>query len=77
MLLVEGDEAEMDIARHWRLRGQRYTLTGSICTRCGKRFFAPRPVCDVCSAPMLEDEAYAVRRERRAEPVLAYEVAQR
>ncbi len=40
----------MQIPRHWRLREQRYGLTGSVCTQCGKVYFAPRPVCDVCHA---------------------------
>lgn len=40
----------MEIPRHWRMREQRLALTGSECTTCGKLFFAPRPVCDVCSA---------------------------
>jgi uncharacterized OB-fold protein len=38
----------MEIARHWRLNNQRYTLTGAVCACCGKRFVSPRPVCDVC-----------------------------
>jgi uncharacterized OB-fold protein len=39
----------MEIARHWRLSNQRYKLQGSVCTCCGKTFFGPRVVCDVCS----------------------------
>ncbi len=67
----------MDIARHWRLREQRYSLKGSICTRCGKRFFAPRPLCDACSESFMEGEAFAMRHERRAQLPLTYDVVQR
>ena len=38
----------MEIARYWRMNNQRYTLTGSVCTCCGKRHISPRPVCDSC-----------------------------
>lgn len=66
----------MDIARHWRLRGQRYSLKGSICTHCGKRFFAPRPLCDVCNESFTEG-AFAIRHKRHAQLPLAYDAAQR
>ena len=35
----------MEIARHWRLRRQRYRLEGSICLNCGQVSFPPRPAC--------------------------------
>ncbi len=38
----------MEIARYWRMNGQRYNLTGSICNCCGKHHFSPRPICDAC-----------------------------
>lgn len=38
----------MEIARYWRLNNQRYTLTGTICTCCGKPSLSQRPVCDRC-----------------------------
>lgn len=47
----------MEISLHWRLREQRYNLTGTVCTECGKRFFTPRPVCDVCNAPVADEQA--------------------
>jgi hypothetical protein len=40
----------MEIARHWRLKGQRYRLEGSACTVCGRLSFPPRPVCPDCTA---------------------------
>ena len=38
----------MEIARHWRLKDQRYNLIGSECTHCGKQFFPPRELCSGC-----------------------------
>jgi hypothetical protein len=35
----------MEIARHWRLRRQRYRLEGSICLNCGQVSFPPRLAC--------------------------------
>ncbi len=40
----------MEIARHWRLKGQRYRLEGSVCPICGQLSFPPRPACPDCSA---------------------------
>lgn len=66
----------MNIARHWRLREQRYHLTGTVCTRCGKVNFTPRPVCTECSAPLAEiDARFAERRLSR--PAVIAEPAQR
>lgn len=39
----------MEIARHWRLKAQRYRLEGSICPICGQLTFPPRPVCLDCT----------------------------
>jgi uncharacterized protein len=39
---------DMDIARHWRLRKQRYALEGEQCDHCGKFIFPPRDVCPHC-----------------------------
>lgn len=55
----------MEISRHWRLRGQRYGLTGSACTQCGKTFFTPRAVCDECQSAGSEVYEYNHRRIRR------------
>ena len=40
----------MEIARHWRLKAQRYRLEGSTCPTCGHPTFPPRPVCPHCTA---------------------------
>jgi uncharacterized OB-fold protein len=44
----------MEIARYWRLNGQRYSLKGSICTNCGKPNLSERPVCDGCGRSTTE-----------------------
>ena len=38
----------MEIARHWRLKAQRYRLQGSTCPTCGQPSFPPRPLCPHC-----------------------------
>jgi uncharacterized protein len=40
----------MQIAQSWRLKGQRYTLTGEQCPACGHFIFPPRDVCPECVA---------------------------
>jgi uncharacterized OB-fold protein len=37
-----------NLARHWRLRQQRYQLIGNRCLYCGRNFFPPRQVCTEC-----------------------------
>lgn len=37
----------MEISRNWRLKNQRYSLEGSVCT-CGYRSFPPTRVCPKC-----------------------------
>ena len=38
----------MEIARHWRLRKQRYSLMGEQCDHCRQAIFPPRDVCPHC-----------------------------
>jgi uncharacterized OB-fold protein len=66
----------MDISRHWRLKDQRYGLMGTVCTNCGKRFFAPRPVCDECGTAQAELYHYGERSPRRQQAIMI-EPAQR
>jgi len=40
----------MQIAQNWRLKSQRYTLTGEKCPACGHHIFPPRDVCPECTA---------------------------
>ena len=43
----------MDLARHWRLKDQRYRLEGTVCADCGAKFFPPRQVCLECKSTNL------------------------
>jgi uncharacterized protein len=38
----------MEISRHWRLKKQRYGLTGEVCPHCEVKIFPPRDVCPEC-----------------------------
>lgn len=38
----------MEIPRHWRLRQQRYSLSGEVCPHCNAKLFPPRDVCPEC-----------------------------
>ena len=48
----------MEVVRHWRLKKQRYTLTGVICPRCSARLFPPRDVCPHCASEPKEHPDY-------------------
>ena len=38
----------MEIPRHWRLKQQRYQLTGEVCPHCEAKIFPPRDICNHC-----------------------------
>ena len=38
----------MEVPRHWRLKQQRYSLTGEICPHCEAKIFPPRDICPTC-----------------------------
>lgn len=38
----------MNVPQHWRLRGQRMRLEGSVCPICGCKSFPPRHYCPQC-----------------------------
>lgn len=50
----------MQVARHWRLKAQRYRMEGIVCPQCGLPTFPPRPICPQCAALPLIDTAQAV-----------------
>lgn len=37
-----------EIAPHWRLRAQRYSLIGEECPSCNVKIFPPRDICPDC-----------------------------
>jgi len=53
----------MDLARHWRLKDQRYRLEGTVCAECGAKFFPPRQVCTECKSTNLKPHEFAGRGE--------------
>jgi uncharacterized OB-fold protein len=54
----------MEIPRHWRLRKQRYSLTGEICPHCEAKLFPPRVVCPECGGETRRE--YNLRSEELA-----------
>lgn len=53
----------MEIARHWRLKEQRYNLVGSACPQCGQKYFPPREVCPKCGGEMSTGYAFSGQGE--------------
>ncbi len=53
----------MGLPTHWRLKNQRYNLTGEICRVCGARLFPPRDVCPECSRPAYEPFTFSGKGE--------------
>jgi uncharacterized protein len=49
----------MEIARHWRLKKQRYGLVGEICPHCEVKIFPPRDVCPSCGEEAKEPYAFS------------------
>lgn len=49
----------MEIARHWRLKNQRYGLVGEVCPHCEVKIFPPRDVCPNCGKEAREPYAFA------------------
>ncbi len=45
-----------DIARHWRLKAQRYQLVGEVCPKCSNKMFPPRDVCPECADNSLQPD---------------------
>jgi len=42
----------MNVPQHWRLKGQRLRLEGSVCQVCGWKSFPPRRHCPHCVASL-------------------------
>lgn len=38
----------MEVARHWRLKQQRYRMVGEVCSHCEEKIFPPRDICPGC-----------------------------
>ncbi len=53
----------MEIARHWRLRQQRYSLVGEVCPNCEYKIFPPRDICPNCGKEARELYAFSGKGE--------------
>ncbi len=53
----------MEIARHWRLKQQRYSLVGEVCPHCAAKIFPPRDVCPECGQEAKETFAFSGKGE--------------
>lgn len=53
----------MGLPTHWRLKSQRYNLTGEVCLKCGAKLFPPRDVCPECSQPAYEPFTFSGKGE--------------
>ena len=53
----------MEIARHWRLKQQRYGLVGEICPHCSAKIFPPRDVCPNCGGEAKTTFAFSGKGE--------------
>lgn len=51
----------MELARHWRLKKQRYALHGEVCPHCQTKIFPPRDVCPVCKEEARTDYTFSGR----------------
>ena len=53
----------MEIARHWRLKQQRYGLVGEVCPHCDFKIFPPRDVCPECGGEAKEPYTFSGKGE--------------
>ena len=53
----------MEVARHWRLKKQRYGLVGEVCPSCDAKIFPPRDVCPECGDEAKDLFAFSGRGE--------------
>lgn len=53
----------MEVARHWRLKKQRYALVGEVCPHCEAKIFPPRDICPDCGQEAKELYAFSGRGE--------------
>ena len=53
----------MEVPRHWRLKKQRYGLTGEVCPHCEGKIFPPRDVCPHCGEEAREPYTFSGKGE--------------
>ena len=74
-LFYTGDIIFMEVARHWRIKHQRYALVGEICINCGETLFPARAVCPHCRGKIHRLENLKSVDEAVTVPVLTREPA--
>jgi uncharacterized protein len=63
-ILSETDkEKTMEIPRHWRLKKERFGLTGKTCTQCDAKIFPPREVCPKCGGEVKANYTFSGQGE--------------
>lgn len=53
----------MEVARHWRLKKQRYALVGEVCPHCEHKIFPPRDICPDCGQEAKDLYSFSGRGE--------------
>ena len=53
----------MEVARHWRLKSQRYGLVGEVCPHCQAKIFPARDVCPHCGSEAKTAYAFSGKGE--------------
>jgi len=53
----------MEVARHWRLKKQRYALVGEVCPHCEVKIFPPRDICPDCGGDAKDLFSFSGRGE--------------
>ena len=53
----------MEVARHWRLKKQRYALVGEVCPHCEHKIFPPRDICPDCGKEARDLYSFSGRGE--------------
>ncbi len=53
----------MEVARHWRLKKQRYGLVGEVCPHCEHKIFPPRDICPDCGKEARDLYSFSGRGE--------------
>ena len=57
----------IQIARHWRIKSQRYQLAGHVCSQCNTPMLQSRAVCPTCTE---EATALSVAETEIEAPIL-------
>lgn len=50
----------MEVPHHWRLKKQRYAMTGTSCILCGAPSLANKAVCPKCGSGKVQAEPSAI-----------------